>query len=135
MASDPYTALNAILQGSTAVTSLLGTYNGTSIPLIKGGVLPESEGNLPAITFYSNDFNTDRKIEDASFTVNCFADNERDSFLLARTVVREFNGGQSLADGYPITTTCNIITAVVDPTAKEINTAVEIRLFNINGGA
>lgn len=138
--SDPYTALNAILQGNTNITSLLGKYllpDGTpgTIPLIKGGVLAETETDLPCITFYTNSLNTDRKIEDASFTINCYADTERNSFLLARTIVSELNGGQSFANGYPITTTCNIVATIPDPTANEVNTAVEMRLYNINGGA
>jgi len=133
--SDPYTALNAILQGNTAITDLLGHYQGTSIPLIKGGVLPETETALPCITFYNNSMDTNRSIEDATFTINHYASTERESFLLARTTVSEFNGGQSHANGYPITTTCRIIAQIPDPTAKEVNTAVEIRLYNINGGA
>lgn len=135
MISDPYTALNQILQSNTAITSLLGTYTGTTIPLIKGGVLAESEGNLPAIAFYNNSLDTDYNIEDTTFTINCYAETERESFLLARTIVKELNGGQSFADGYPITTTCSILATIPDPSSREINTAVEMRLYNINGGA
>ena len=135
MINDPYTALNAILQGSTAITDLLGHYQGTTIPLIKGGVLPETETDLPCLTFYNNAMDSEGKIEDTTFTINCYADTERNSFLLARTIVSEFNGGQSYSNGYPITTTCRITAQIPDPTANEVNTAVEIRLYNINGGA
>lgn len=143
MISDPYTALNYILQTNSNITSLLGVYQGTSIPLIKGGDLPETETDLPALTFYNNNMDTNREIEDSVFTINCYAGNtdsttedaSRNSFLVAKTIVKELNGGQSCADGYAVTTTCRILATIPDPTAKEANTAVEIRLFNINGGA
>ena len=133
--NDPYTALKYILQTNTAITTLLGVYQGTTIPLIAGGVLAETETDLPCITYYNNNMDTNRKIEDTTFTINCYASTERESFLLAKTVVTELNGGQSFANGYPITTTCRIIAQIPDPTIKEVNTAVEIRLYNINGGA
>jgi hypothetical protein len=123
------------LQSNTAITDLLGVYGGTSIPLISGGILPEVETDLPAIVYYNDNMLTDRSIEDTSFTINCYAETERESFLLARTILQELNGGQSFANGYPITTTCSILAVIPDPTANEVNTAVVMRLYNINGGA
>jgi len=133
--SDSYTELNNILQSNSTITNLLGHYQGTTIPLIKGGVLPETEIDLPCIVFNNDNLDPNAKIEDSIFTVNCYADTERNSFLLARTVTNELNGGQSFANGYPVTTTCRILATIPDPTAKEVNTAVEMRLYNINGGA
>lgn len=131
--NDPYTALNQILQSNTAITSLLGTYTGTTIPLIKGGVLAESEGSLPALAFYNNSLDPDFNIEDSTFTINCYAETERESFLVARTIIKELNGNQQTALGYPVTTTCSIIASVPDPVANEVNKVVEIRLYNIGG--
>jgi len=133
--NDPYTALNYILQNNSNITSLLSTYQGTSIPLIAGGILAEVEIGLPAIVFNNDNITPNRKIEDSIFTINCYAKTERESFIIARTVVFELNGLEQFADGYPITTTCKVLASIPDPVAKEVNTAVEIRLFNINGGA
>ena len=133
MINDPYTALNYILQSNTAITSLLGKYTGTTIPLIKGGVLAETETALPCIVFYNDNHDEDFNLSDSNFTVNCYAKTERDSFLLARTVVKELKGSQNTALGYPVTITARILATIPNPIAKEVNTAVEIRLFNIGG--
>jgi len=133
--SDPYTALNQILQSNTAITSLLGFYAGTTIPLIKGGVLAESEGSLPGLAFYNNSLDPERSIEDSTFTINCYAETEREAFLVARTILKELNGGQSFGNGYAVTTSCSITATVPDPAANEVNKVVEMRLYNINGGA
>lgn len=135
MISDPYTALNAILQSNTAITSLLGVYQGTTIPLIKGGILAKTETDLPAIEFYNNSLETNRDIEDTAFTINCYAETEKEAFNVARTVVKELNGGQSHVGSYCVTTTCNMTATVPDPAANEVNKIVEIRLYNLNGGA
>jgi hypothetical protein len=131
--NDPYTALNGILQNNTAITDLLGKYEGTDIPLIKGGVLPETETQMPCIVFYNNSLESNFNNNDSFFTVNCYAEEDRDSFLLANTVVNELKGLQTTANGYPVTVQARIITAVPSPTDREVNTAVEVRLFNIGG--
>lgn len=133
MINDPYTALSAILQNNTNITDLLGKYEGTNIPLIKGGVLPETEIQMPCIVFYNNSLESNFNNNDSFFTVNCYAEEDRDSFLLANTVVNELKGLQTTADGYPVTVQARIITAVPSPTDREVNTAVEVRLFNIGG--
>lgn len=133
MINDPYTKLNQILVNNTAITSLLGFYQGTSIPLIKGGILAETETALPAITFYANSHDSYVNNNDSLFTINCYAKEERDSFLLAKIVVDELKGLQDCEDGYAVTCTPRIITGIPDPVAKEVNTAVEVRLFNIGG--
>jgi len=137
--NDPYTALNYILQSNTAITSLLGFFTNpatglpTTIPLIQGGVLAEQETALPCIVFYNDNHTEDFNLSDSNFTVNCYAKTERDSFLLARTVVKELKGNQNIALGYPVTITARILATIPNPIAKEVNTAVEIRLFNIGG--
>ena len=141
--NNPDTALKYILQTNTAITALLGVYQGTTIPLIAGDSLPEVEMGKSALVYYLNSIDPNRNIEDSEFTINCYAQDTSDlikdarskSLKIARTIVKELNGGQSFANGYPITTTCRIQRPVPDPTIKEVNTPVEIRLYNINGGA
>ena len=133
MINDPYTALNYILQNNSNITSLLSTYQGTSIPLIAGGVLAEVETGLPAIVFNVDNHGEKFNQKQSIFTVNCYASIERDSFLLAKTVIKELKGLQTTANGYPVTLQADILATVPDPTAKEVNTAVEVRLFNIGG--
>lgn len=133
MINEPYTALNYILQNNSTITSLLGVYQGTTIPLIKGGVLPETETDLPCIVFNNDSYEPNFNNQDSLFTVNCYAETERESFILARTVVNELQSNQTTANGYPVTTTARILAVIPDPTAKEVNTAVEVRLFNIGG--
>ncbi|MCP4986046.1 MAG: hypothetical protein GY928_08240 [Colwellia sp.] len=131
MITDSYTAMCAILQDNTNITSLLGTYKGTAIPLIKGGVLPESETNMPAITFRVDKGKRTHFLDDQYFIVNCFASNERDSYLLAKAIIDEFNEESVVVDGYNARTTCNTVGEPVNPTANEINTPIEFRIVNI----
>lgn len=133
MINDPYTALNAILQSNATITSLLGVYQGTTIPLIKGGILAETETDLPCITYYNNNNDIEGGRESSIFTVNCYAETERESYLLARTVLNELVNNQETHGAYSATITGNILTSIPDPTANEVNTAVEIRLFRIGG--
>lgn len=137
MISDPYTALNALLQNNSNLTSLLGRYllpngNPGTIPLIKGGELAEKETDLPAITFsIEPSFVQKKALGDYNFLINVYAEDARESFLVASTIIEEFNECQTPIDGYFTQTTCNILTQVIDPTSKEVNTPVEFRLVNI----
>ena len=135
MINDPYTALRYILQSNTEIASLLATYKGTNIPLIAGGGLPETQTDLPAIVYYNNTIDLNHKIEDSTFTINCYAKTDRESLLLARTVVKELDRKQDFSNGYPVSMTCKILATIPNPNDNEVNTAVEMRLYNINGGA
>jgi len=130
--NDPYTALTALLHGNSTLTALLGTYQGGSIPLIKGGILAESETDLPAIAFdLEPSVIQNYTLGDYHFLINVYAATGRDSFLVANTLMEEFNGCQTPINGYFTQTTCSILTQVTDPTSKEVNTPVEFRLINI----
>ncbi len=131
MITDSYTAMTALLQDNTTITAMLGTYKGTAIPLIKGGVLPESETNMPAITFRVDTNQRTHFLDDQYFIVNCFASNERDSYILAKTIIDEYNECSNVSDGYNSRTSCRIIGNSIDPTANEINTPIEFRIVNI----
>ena len=128
--SDPYTALSAILKTNTTITSLLGTFIDSAIPLIQGGVLAEHEINLPAITFYASNLNALQVATDTLFVVNCYAGTERESFILAQTLIKELNEVDSGIDGYMARTTARIIGSVPNPQEREINTPVEVRIYN-----
>ena len=134
MIDDPFTKLNQILQDTPAITELLGTYQGSTIPLIKGGILAETETDLPAITFYNNNHESYFTDNDSVFTINCYAATSRESFRLAKTVVDSLKGLQDSTGGYSVTLTPRILTSIPSPTDREVNTAVEVRLFNIGGG-
>jgi len=138
--NDPYTAVNYILANNTAITSLLGKYllpNKTpgTIPLIKGGTLAETETDFPRILFINDPMDSSGNKEESIFLLSCLAESSRDSFLLARTVVKELNGSQEYADGYSSTVVCKLLGQNPDPSQLQVNTIVEMRLFNINGGA
>ena len=138
---DPFTALKYILQSNSNITDLLGVYEGTSIPLIASGRLAEVEMNKNALVYYINNDDPNFNINDTLMTINCYAqdtnantpDADRNSYLLARTVVKELKGLQTTAGGYPVTLSPVIRSTIPDPAIKEANTAVEVRLFNIGG--
>jgi hypothetical protein len=136
--NSPVTALKAILFNNSNITSLLGHYQGTTIPLIKSGILPEVETALPCITFYMNNHDPENFLNDITFTVNCYAGNSAGQYDaydnsndLAEVVVKELNQCDSGIDGYQARTTARILTTVPDPSGNEVNTPVEIRIVNI----
>ena len=135
MINNPWVALKYILQTNTAISSKLAKYTNGITPLIGYGDLEEGETGLPCLIFTDSNSNINYKIEDANFTINCYANTKYESSDLARTIVKELNHGQEHADGYSVTITCNSQGSIPDPSAKEVNTPVEIRLYNINGGA
>jgi len=129
--SDSYTALNALLQGNSTLTALLGKYTGTSIPLIKGGILAEQEGNLPGIAFEVEPSTKEHFLGNDFFLINVYAATSRESYLVAKTLIDQFNECQNVIVGYNAYTTCNILTQVTDPTSKEVNTPISFRLVNM----
>lgn len=133
MISDPLTKCKQILADNINITSLLSTFEGTTIPLIKFGVLDGIEESLPCITIYPNSYDKYYGEEDSIFTVNCYALTLAESMKLGREVVNEVDNTQSADKGYPVTVTARLLGTDPDPTAKQINTVVEMRLFKIGG--
>lgn len=131
MISDAWTALNAILQGNSTLTALLGTYQGGSNPLIKGGVLAETETDLPALVFEGEPSAKLNFLGDFNFLINVYSETAREGWIVANTIMEEFNQCQTPIDGYFAQTTCSVLTQVVDPTSKEVNTPVSFRLINM----
>lgn len=129
--SDSYTALTAILQSNTTLTALLGTYQGTSIPLIKGGVLAEQETDHPKLIFRSSGSDKENFLKDDKFIINCVALTEREAFLVATTLIDEFNQCQNPINGYFVQSTCRIIGGIPNPTDKGINVPVDFRIVNM----
>lgn len=132
MITDPYTALTALLFSNTTLTAMLGTTKTGGIPLIVGGELAEIETSLPAIVFLVEPSSKQKQtLGSYTYLINVYGKNARESFLVANTLIEEFNGCQTPIDGYFTQTTCSILTQVVDPSSKEVNTPVEFRLVNI----
>ena len=123
--------MKALLSGNSTLTALLGTFQGGVIPLIEGGVLAEQEIDLPAIVFVPEPATKEAFLGDYRFLVNIYAETSRESYLVANTLVDQFNEKQNPINGYFTQTTCNILTQVANPTAKEVNTPVEFRLINM----
>lgn len=138
MINDPVVAMKAMLFNNINITSLLGKFHGTSIPLIKSGILPETETETPCITFYMNNLDPENFLNDMSFTLNCYAENSENKYdaydksnELANTIVKELNQKNSGIDGYQARTTARILTSIQSPGNKEVNTPVEVRIVNI----
>ena len=131
MISNSYDALAHLFFNNTAVTSQLGFFQGTSIPLIVGGEIAKQETALPCIAYYPENGEPILYLRDQEFIVNCYGVNTRESYLLSQTLIEEFNNAQYIADGYPIRLNCNTLITVVDPGTKQVNTPVEFRVVHI----
>ena len=135
--TDSYTAVTALLQSNATLTALLGKYidpiNGgfTTVPLIAGGVLAEQEIGLPKIIFTNSGSEKTNFLSDDTFTLNCVAATQRESYLIAKTVRDEFHQKQTPIHGYFTQTLCRIIGSIPDPTESEVNTPVEFGLINM----
>ena len=131
MISNSFDALAHLFFNNSAVTSQLGFLQGTSIPIIIGGEIAETETGLPAIEYYPENGDPKLFLRDQKFFVNCYAKNTRDAYILSQTLIEEFNDSQYIADGYPIRLNCNTLITVVDPGTKQVNTPVEFRVVHI----
>ncbi len=131
MINNAYVALNALLAGNTTLTALLGTYKGTSTPLIKGGAIAESETDLPAIEFEVEPSTKQHFLGDYNFLLNIYTKTAVEGFIIGQTILDQFNESQTPIDGYFTNTTCNILTQVVDPTSKQVNTPMSFRIVNM----
>lgn len=136
MINNSYTALTKMLMDNEALTSQLGVFlsssgNPTEIPLIKGGILEESQTQLPAVTFRVDTSNYIKTLKDQFFIVTVHAETEQESFNIAQTIINEFNECDSGVEGYQARTTCRIIGNSIDPTSKEVSTPIEFRIVNI----
>lgn len=128
---DPYTVLKYILQNNTSIASLLSVCEGTTIPLVAYAKLEENETGLPCILVVPETTSPENFLNDDTFLANCYASTKRESYLLARTVVKQLNQCDNGAEGYQARTTAKILASVPDPQDKETNTPVEIRIVNI----
>jgi hypothetical protein len=129
--TEPYTALKALLFGNSTLTALLGKFTNGTTPLIEGGILPEVEDDLPAIVFEIDPSVKTNFLGDYNFLLNVYGATLRDATLVALTLIDEFNGCQTVVNGYFTQTTCSILTSVVDPSGKEVNVPVVFRLINM----
>ena len=129
--TNPYVALTYLLKNNSSITDLLGVFNGTTTPLITGGVLAETETDLPAIVFKAEPVIETEYLTDNQFLINCYASTEVEAYTVAYEIIKQFNQAQHVADGYNCYTTCEIITSVVDPDSKEANVPVVFRLVSM----
>lgn len=119
-----------MLRNNAAISSLLANFKGTSTPLVKVGVLPEVEDALPAITItIDNMLALDPVYSDETFIVNCFAATLIESSILARTIIDELDDSLISVDNYSMWFSSSGLGAVVNPTAKEINTPLTMRVI------
>ncbi len=130
MATDNiYSGLIAITRANTAISSQLGFYPNSTIPIVQAGVLDESVTALPAITIRMESLaELNKKVGDVNFILNCFGSNEIESFKLANTLIEEWDDTTVTFDGWSMQLTASAISSVVNPVAKEVNTPVAVRV-------
>ncbi len=130
MATDNiYSALIGVLSANTAISSQLATYNGTSFPIIKAGVLSEPESNLPCITMRLETMSElNPTYGDENFILLVSAKDEITSTKIARTIIKELDNTLKSQDNFSLRLTCSGLGSNVSPTAKEISTPVLMRV-------
>ncbi len=124
-----YSALVKVLAQNTNISSPLATYPNSAVKIIQPGVLAEQVTGRPAITLRSESMGRiDYIYGNETFIVNHFAIDEITSGNLARTTMKELDDTNITIDGFSMRFAVNGIGSFVDPTAKEINTPVSIRV-------
>ncbi len=138
--------MHKLLAQFPEITDLLGKYllpDGTpgTIPLIKGGVLPETETDLPCIVYNVEPGKRIKAHKYQYFLLKCCAgdtinmkDSEAKSYELAETVESKLNGFHGFAGTTPVSASVSILGQQVDPDSRQSITPIEVRL-NILGGA
>lgn len=132
---NPMIALKYILMNNPVIAPMLGHYEGSVIPLINYGKLADNQTDLPCIYFENEILDMERCKEGSAFLIHIFAKTQLETMKIARAILKEFNGGQEFANGYPVNLSCSILRGQNSPVNIESETIVEMRLFNINGGA
>ncbi len=134
MINNGYVALKWILSNNKAITSLLGAFStNPTFPLIKAGVLPKSENNLPALTLRPEPRKLNGNITDSYFIVNCFADDSIEANTLSETIEKQLHQTQGVADGFPYSMTVETLSQIVEEGSKQVNSPLVIRINNIGG--
>lgn len=132
MAANGIEAIGLLMQQDTTINGLVGSYGGTSFPLIVHGVIPENQQALPAISYtrssYQNPFGA---ASDHMFTINCYAENQTESTSLADAVYNLFRNGKGDANGYPVYTSSAILGSIPEQNGSVVNTPVQVRLISI----
>lgn len=124
-----FSALILVLRNNTNISSQLGFYPGSVIPIVQAGNLAETVTDLPAITIRTESMDDlNKKVGDESFIINCFAEDEIKSTKLARTIIKELDDTTITVDGYSMRFTAGGLSSNGDPTAREINTPVSMRV-------
>lgn len=124
-----YSAVLKILQSNTKITGLLAFYPSSSIPIINSGVLHESVTALPALTLeYYPDAPFNKVVKAGNITINCFAENQIDSSKIADVIINELDDTNETIDGFSIRFKASGLPSTGDPTAKEINSPVSLRV-------
>ncbi len=124
-----YSALVKVLSQNTVISDQLATYPNSTDKIIQPGSLAEQVTGLPALTLRCESMGKLNLVQgDESFVINCFANNEITSTKLARSILNELDDTNTTIDGFSMRFTASGLPSNGDPTAKEINTPVTMRV-------
>ncbi len=124
-----FSAVIEVLKTKTNITDLLGFYPNSTIPIIQAGILAKSVTNLPALTLsYNPEAPRNKMVKTGNITINCFAIDQIESSKLADIIIDELDDTNETVDGFSIRFTASGLPSNGDPTAKQVNTPVTMRI-------
>lgn len=125
-----YSALVKALMTEPSIASQLGVFNGGSVPLVKAGVLAESEEDLPAITMRMEILDElNKEYGDESFILLVSAETEIEATKVARSIIKIWGDGAVNVDGFAMSITSSGLGSAVSPTANSIGVPVSMRVI------
>ncbi len=120
-----YEGVAQLILAESSITSLLGTYKGTSQPLVVVGTIPEAQAGNPAISI-RNQINTgDYGISQDFIELHCYADKEVESQIVAKACYDFFRNSQGGVTGFAARFDASITGTT--PSEKQTNTIVELK--------
>ncbi|MCP4252007.1 MAG: hypothetical protein GY775_01135 [Candidatus Scalindua sp.] len=124
-------AVVAIIKSKSNITSLLGFYPNSTIPIVNSGVLAKQVTGLPAIAINDVEFESLNQVMDNdSYIINCFAKTMAETKKIAKIIIKELDDTNETIDGFSMRFAASGLPTNGDPTAKEINTPVLLRVTN-----
>ena len=125
-----YSALVTALQENTVISPLLGHFLGGTKPLVKAGVLAETETGLPALTLRMENMDElNKAYGDESFIILVSASTEIQATKVVRAIITEWGDGAVNIDSYSMSLTSTGLGSNPSPTANSINIPVLMRVI------
>lgn len=118
-----------LLKTSPAITSLLGVLEGSSIPVIFSGIIPETAKNMPALclTGGTGDILAST-LNEQNYNLNVYAETEDEAEVVRNTIMELLDDTACTILGVTMRLRLTGSVSVPNPTETEVNAPLAVRV-------